>query len=119
MARHNPKKITFEDAFNNILNGNDSELEYLSSGDESEDVEYNDYGGEIVNSDNEHTDDDSVSDDNSSSENDGSANPRSQSKGKKTFRWRKRDMMPADLTYEQLEDDIEETKSPLEYFKQF
>ena len=99
MARHNPKKITFEDTFDNILYGNDSELEYLSSGYESKEyVEYNDYGGDIVNSDTEHTDSDSISDDNSSSENGGSANPRSQSKGKKTFRWRKRDMMPADST---------------------
>jgi hypothetical protein len=28
-------------------------------------------------------------------------------------------MMPADSTYVPVEDDIEETKSPLEYFKQF
>ena len=101
------------------MNGNDSELEYLSSGEESVDVEHNDYGGDIVNSDTKHTDGDSISDDNSSSENGGSANPKSQSNKKKTFRWRKRDMMPADSTYEQVENDIEETKSPLEYFKQF
>ena len=115
MSRGNFRKISFEDAFDNILNGNVSELEDLSSDediDENEDVACIDYGG---------SDDDNDDSDNDSSDDNGSCNDNettSKEAEKTKFRWRKKDFPTSDETFIPDVDNIEETKSPLEYFRQ-
>jgi hypothetical protein len=78
MPRKNSKNVCFEDVFESILSGNDSEVENLSSDEEVDDTDYvvpaNHDGGDDDNSD----DDDS--DDVESGENVDSADPATQSK---------------------------------------
>ena len=40
-------------------------------------------------------------------------------RNRKVFRWRKKDVSPSDESFIQEKDEIEEMKSPLEYFRQF
>jgi hypothetical protein len=112
MPRENSKKACFEDVFDSILNGNYSEVENLSSDEEVDNTDYvvsdNHDGGDDDNSD----DDDS--DDVESGGNGDSAHPATQPKQR-----RKKDMPPSDGSFDSEEDDIEETNSPLEYFRQF
>ncbi|CAB4019574.1 Hypothetical predicted protein [Paramuricea clavata] len=111
MPRKNSKKVSFEDVFESILSGNDSEVENLSSNEEVDDSD-----GDSSNDDNS---DDNNTDNVESGENGDGADPATQLKQKKSFRWRKKDMPQSDGSFDLKEDDIEEPKSPLEYFRQF
>ncbi|CAB3993352.1 Hypothetical predicted protein [Paramuricea clavata] len=120
MPRKN-SKVCFEDVFESILSRNDCEVENLSSDEEVDDTDYvasNNHDGSDGDSSDDNSDDND-SDDVESGENGDSADPATQQKQKKTFRWRKKDMPPSDGSFDLAKDDIEEIKSPLEYFRQF
>lgn len=112
MSREKSRKICFDDAFDSILNGNVSELEDLSS---DEDIDDNE---DVVSYD----DGDDTSDDNGSDDNDDTGDesvPQPNPDEKIKLRWRSKDLPISDERFSPEVDDIEETKSPLEYFRQF
>ena len=81
MSQRNPKNICFEDAFEKIFDGNESEVEDLSS---DEDIDY-------VGSDHDCDDYDDNSGDNNSEENGGTdTGDTATQSNKKVFRWRKK-----------------------------
>ena len=113
MLQRIPKKICFEDAFKKIVDGNESEVEDLSSDEDGDDVDY-------VGSDHDCNDYDDNSYDNNSEENRGTdTGDTATQSNKKVFRWRKKDLPPSDESFHLDKDNIEEIKSPLEYFRQF
>lgn len=115
MLRRNPKKICFEDAIERIFNGNESEAEDLSSDEDGDNIDYvafdHDSGDDAGNDDNNSNDD--------NSEENTTAVDMATQRNRKVFRWRKKDVPPSDESFTQEKDEIEEIKSPLEYFRQF
>ena len=87
MLQRIPKKICFEDAFKKIFDGNESEVEDLSSDEDGDDIDY-------VGLDHDYDDN---SYDNNSEENRGTdTGDTATQSNKKVFRWRKKDLPPSD-----------------------
>ena len=119
MSREKSKKVSFQDVFESILNRNDSDVEDLGS-DEDIDVD-SDYDGNNSDDDDSSSVDESENDD-ENDDDDVGGNKKEKTKGEEEnkFRWRKRDVTTTpDKVFQPEVDNIEETKTPIEYFRQF
>ncbi|CAB4043729.1 Hypothetical predicted protein, partial [Paramuricea clavata] len=113
MSREKSRRICFDDAFDSILNGNVSELEDLSS---DEDIDDNE---DVVSYDDGDDTSDDTSDDNGSDDTGDESVPQPNPDENIKFRWRSKDLPTSDDRFSPEVDNIEETKLPLEYFRQF
>ena len=122
MSRHQVKKICVQDALEFVLNGNDSDVDELSSDEEEDDPDF------VLA---EEDDEESVERNARNGENDpghdveqgnldGAANNMPhQGKKAHTFRWRQRDVPTPNDAFHMEREEIIEPKTPLEYFKMF
>ena len=114
MPQRNPKKTVLRMLSRRYLfDGNESEVEDLSSDEDGDDIDYLGL---------DHDCDDYVdsSGDNNNEENGCTdTGDKATQSNKKAFRWRKKDLSPSDKSFHLDKDNIKAIKSPLEYFRQF
>ena len=123
MSRHQGKKICVQDALEFVLNGNDSDIEELSSEEEEDDPDFvlaEEDGEESVRM-NARDDEDDPEHDLEQGNLEGAANnmPHHQQKKPHAFRWRQRDIPTPTGAFRMEREEIIEPKTPLEYFKMF
>ncbi len=112
MSREKSKTVSFQDVFERIVNGNDSDVKDLGSDDDI-DVD-SDYDGNNIDDDDTSADESENDDEND----DGDIDDDDEEENK--FRWRKRDVTTTpDKVFQPEVDNIEEIKTPVEYFRQF
>ncbi len=99
------------------MNGNDSDVEDLGS---DEDIdEDSDYDGNNSDDDDSSSADKSENDDENDDDG-GNKKEKTKEEEENKFRWRKRDVTTTpDKVFQPEVDNIEETKTPIEYFRQF
>ena len=113
MSREKSKTVSFQDVFERIVNGNDSDVKDLGSDDDI-DVD-SDYDGNNIDDDDTSADESENDDEND----DGDIDDDDDEEENK-FRWRKRDVTTTpDKVFQPEVDNIEEIKTPVEYFRQF
>ncbi len=116
MSRERSKTVSFQDVFESILNGNDSDVEDLGSDDDI-DVD-SDYDGNNIDDDDTSADERENDDENDDGDIDDDDIDDDEEENK--FRWRKRDITTTpDKVFQPEVDNVEEIKTPVEYFRQF
>ena len=126
MNTHPPRKLGVKDALAYVMDGNDSDIEDLNSDDdEADDPNFAAVQSVVLdNSSSGESEGDSESviaaaEDNAAEGISGAAKNDKSCSNKHVYRWRYKDILMNNAHFEQGKEEIQELKTPLEYFKLF